>query len=734
MRKGFIIECALFLGVAFFWGCKSSDKEPAYKNANLPIEKRVNDLLSRMTLDEKILQLNQYATGPNDNPNNIGEVVRRLPSEIGSLIYRTEDPELRNKLQQAAVEETRLGIPIIFGYDVIHGFRTIFPIPLAQAMSWNPELVRQAASVAAKEAWYSGIDWTFAPMIDVARDGRWGRIAEGYGEDPYTTAVFTEASVQGFQGEDMSAPEKLAACLKHFAGYGACEGGRDYGYTEISRQTLWDTYLPPYEAGVKAGAVTVMSAFTNVSGIPATINKYLLTDVLKEKWGHDGFIVSDWGAIGQLLNQGATADSMECAVKAFNAGLEMDMMSDCYGKFLKKAVEEKKVSMGLIDESVRRILRVKFRKGLFENPYTPQSTPEQRYLLPESKALAEKLAEETIVLLKNENNVLPLSSKNLAVIGPMVKDNYDVMGCWSAHGNRADVETIWDGMVKEFEGKANLLYAQGCEIEKDDRSGFAEAVNVARRSDVVLLFLGESRWFTGEDANRSQIALPLIQQELLQKIKETGKPIVLIVSSGRAVELGKIEPLCDAIVEMWHPGTMSGTPIARVLSGEVNPSGKLALTFPYSGGQMPIYYNARPGGRPKQGKYTDIQTAPLYEFGHGLSYTTFEYGELKASATTLNKTDKLTVEIDVKNTGTRDGAEVVHWFVRDPVCSITRPMKELKHFEKQLLKVGETKTFKFEVDLLKDLGFINENGDRFLEEGAYEIIVKDKVIKLNIVD
>ena len=558
MRKHHFLFLTLILGVCLV-GCKSSDKEPAYKNPNLPIEKRVNDLLSRMTLDEKILQLNQYATGPNDNPNNIGEVKRRLPSEIGSLIYRTEDPELRNKLQRSAVEETRLGIPIIFGYDVIHGFRTIFPIPLAQAMSWNPELVRQAASVAAKEAWYSGIDWTFAPMIDVARDGRWGRIAEGYGEDPYTTAVFTKAAVQGFQGEDMSADGKVAACLKHFAGYGACEGGRDYGYTEISRQTLWDTYLPPYEAGVKAGAATVMSAFTNISGVPAIINKYLLTDILKEKWGHDGFIVSDWGAIGQLLNQGATADSMECAVKAFNAGLEMDMMSDCYGKFLKKAVEEKKVSMAQIDESVRRVLRLKFRKGLFEHPYTPITTVEERFLLPESKELAQKLAEETIVLLKNENQILPVSSKNLAVIGPMVKDNYDVMGCWTAHGNKADVETIWDGLQKEFAGQANLLYAQGCEIEKNDASGFAEALSVARRSDIVLLFLGESRWFTGEDANRSSIALPAIQQELLRKLKEVGKPIVLVLSSGRAVEIGTLEPLCDAIVEMWHPGTIAGT-------------------------------------------------------------------------------------------------------------------------------------------------------------------------------
>ena len=729
MRKHYFLFLTLILGICLV-GCKPSDKEPAYKNSNLPVEKRVNDLLSRMTLDEKILQLNQYATGPNDNPNNIGEVKRRLPSEIGSLIYRTEDPELRNKLQRSAVEETRLGIPIIFGYDVIHGFRTIFPIPLAQAMSWNPELVRQAASVAAKEAWYSGIDWTFAPMIDVARDGRWGRIAEGYGEDPYTTAVFTKAAVQGFQGEDMSADGKVAACLKHFAGYGACEGGRDYGYTEISRQTLWDTYLPPYEAGVKAGAATVMSAFTNISGVPATINKYLLTDILKEKWGHDGFIVSDWGAIGQLLNQGATADSMECAVKAFNAGLEMDMMSDCYGKFLKKAVEEKKVSMAQIDESVRRVLRLKFRKGLFEHPYTPITTVEERFLLPESKELAQKLAEETIVLLKNENQILPLSSKNLAVIGPMVKDNYDVMGCWTAHGNKADVETIWDGLQKEFAGQANLLYAQGCEIEKNDASGFAEALSVARRSDIVLLFLGESRWFTGEDANRSSIALPAIQQELLRKLKEVGKPIVLVLSSGRAVEIGTLEPLCDAIVEMWHPGTIAGTPIARVLSGKVNPSGKLALTFPYSGGQMPIYYNARPGGRPLQGKYTDIQTTPLYEFGHGLSYTTFEYGDLKASATDLKKSDKLTVTIDVKNTGDREGAEVVHWFVRDPVCSITRPMKELKHFEKQTLKPGETKTFTFEVDLLRDFGFVDGNGNRFLEAGEYQVIVKDKVLKV----
>ena len=740
MKKTCILLSVAVVGLSMIVSCKSGDGQPAYKNPKLPVEKRVDDLISRMTLDEKILQLNQYTAGKNDNPNNINEVTKRLPLGIGSVIYHNESPELRNALQHKAMEETRLGIPIIFGYDVIHGFRTTFPIPLAQAASWNPDLVSEACSQAAREAWLSGIDWVFSPMIDVARDGRWGRIAEGYGEDPYTTSRFAVAAVKGYQGDDMSKEGKVAATLKHFAGYGACEGGRDYGYTEVSPQTLWDTYLPPYEAAVKAGAATIMSAFTNLSGTPVTMSHYMLTDILKTKWGHQGYTVSDWGAVGQLIAQGAAADSTDAALKAFNAGLEMDMCSDCYGKFLKKLVEEKKISEKQIDEAVRRILRVKFQKGLFENPYIPETTEEERFLLPETKATAEKLAEETIVLLKNKGNILPLKEKRIAIIGPMVKDDYNVMGCWMAHGKSENVETIWQGLEKEFAGKATLNYSRGCLIDtvppmwkvEGYTNEYAEAASMARQSDVAVLFLGECKWHTGEDAIRSTIALPQMQLDLLKKIHATGKPIVLVLATGRAVELGPIEPLCDAIVEMWHPGTCAGSPIAGVLSGRINPSGKLPLTFPYSSGQMPIYYNQRASARPKQGKYEDIPTTPLYEFGHGLSYTTFTYSDLRASATKVTPDGRLTVEIDVTNSGKRDGAEVVHWYVTDPVSTITRPVKELRYFEKKMLKAGQRQTFRFDIEPLRDLGFIDADGNHYVEPGEYIIRVKDKEIRITV--
>ena len=742
MKKTCLFLSAVLIGVGMMVSCKSENGQPAYKNPELSVEKRVNDLIKRMTLDEKILQLNQYSAGKIDNPNNINEITKQLPPGIGSVIYHNEDPTLRNTLQRKAMEETRLGIPIIFAYDVIHGFRTTFPIPLAQAASWNTDLVTEACSIAAREAWLAGIDWVFSPMIDVARDGRWGRIAEGYGEDPYTTARFAVAAVKGYQGDDMKKEGKVVATLKHYAGYGACDGGRDYGYTEVSRQTLWDTYLPPYEAAVKAGATTVMSAFTNLSGTPVTMSHYMLTEILKEKWEHKGYVVSDWGAIGQLIAQGAAADSIDAAQKAFDAGLEMDMCSDCYGKFLKKLVEEKKISEKKIDEAVKRILRVKFEKGLFENPYIPETTEEERFLLPESKALAEKLAEEVIVLLKNKNDILPLKQKNIAIVGPMVKNDYDVLGCWKAHGMPENVETIWQGLEKEFAGKATLNYSRGCLIDtvppmwrvEGYNNEYAEAVSMARRSDVVVLFLGESKWFTGEDAIRSTIALPQMQIGLLKELYKTGKPIVLVLASGRAVELGPLEPMCDAIVEMWHPGICAGSPIAGVLSGRVNPSGKLPLTFPYSSGQMPIYYNQRAGARPAQGKYEDIPTTPLFEFGHGLSYSTFEYSDLRASTTTVKRDGKLTVEVDVTNSSDRDGAEVVHWYVTDQVCKITRPTKELRFFEKRMLKAGEKQTFKFEIEPLRDLGFIDSDGNHFVESGEYIIRVKDKELKINVED
>ena len=735
MRKKVLILGLCLLGVTHSLSSKDKKSIPLYKDAKAPIEKRIDDLISRMTLEEKILQLNQYTLGRNNNVNNVGEEVKKVPSEIGSLIYFDINPELRNSMQKKAMEESRLGIPIIFGYDAIHGFRTIYPISLGQACSWNPGLVEQACAVSAQEARMSGVDWTFSPMIDVARDPRWGRVAEGYGEDPYTNGVFAAASVCGYQGDDMSAENRMAACLKHYVGYGASEAGRDYVYTEISAQTLWDTYLLPYEMGVKAGAATLMSSFNDISGVPGSANPYIMTEILKKRWKHDGFIVSDWGAVEQLKNQGLATTKKDAARYAFNAGLEMDMMSHAYDRHLKELVEEGKVTMAQVDESVRRVLRVKFRLGLFERPYTPVTNEKDRFFRPQSMAVAAQLAAESMVLLKNNNQILPLTNKKkIAVVGPMAKNGWDLLGSWCGHGKDTDVEMLYDGLTAEFGGDAELRYAMGCKPQGNDRSGFAGALDVARWSDVVIVCLGEMLTWSGENASRSTIALPQIQEELVKELKEAGKPIILVLSNGRPLELNRMEPLCDAILEIWQPGINGARSMAGILSGRINPSGKLAMTFPYSTGQIPIYYNRRKSGRGHQGFYKDITSDPLYPFGHGLSYTEFKYGTVTPSVTKVKRGDKLSAEVTVTNTGSRDGAETVHWFISDPYCSITRPVKELKHFEKQLIKAGETKTFRFDIDLERDFGFVNEDGKRFLEAGEYHILVQGQTVKIELID
>lgn len=714
-------------------GCKSTTSNKLiYKDSTQPIEARVNDLVARMTLEEKILQLNQYTLGRNFNENNVEDEVVALPSEIGSVIYFNNDSERRNELQKKAMEESRLGIPVIFGFDVIHGFRTVYPISLGQACSWNTELVKEACFVAAKEARASGVDWTFSPMVDVARDGRWGRVSEGYGEDPYVNSAFCVASVHGYQGEKntLADDNRIAACLKHYVGYGASEGGRDYAYTEISNQTLWDTYLPSFCAGVNAGAATLMTCFNDISGTPGTANSYILTEILRDKWKHEGFVVSDWSAIEQLVTQGLAADRKDAGRLAFNAGVDMDMTDKVYAKYMVELVKEGKVSEIDIDESVRRILRVKFRLGLFENPYTPELDENKRLLLPEYLEVAEKLAAETFVLLKNENNTLPVSSnKQIALMGPMADNKEHLLGNWYAHGQVQDVTSIYDGLVHEF-GESAINMIKGCDFDGDDKSEFFKALNIARKSDVLIVCLGEKRKWSGENGSRSSIALPAIQEELLIELKKAGKPIVLVLSSGRPLELCRIEQIADAIVEIWQPGVAGGNPLARMLAGKINPSGKLAITFPYSSGQIPIYYNMRSRARRNQGNYQDIRTTPMYDFGYGLSYTTYEYSDLRLSAEKVRRGDKLTAEVTVKNVGNMDGMETVHWFISDPACSITRPMKELKFFDKKLIKVGESKIFKFNIDLDRDFAFVNSRGEKLLEDGDFYVIVQDQKVKV----
>ena len=732
MKLKHLATATFCLMVAF--GC-SSEKSPIYKDASADIEARVNDLVNRMTLEEKILQLNQYVLGINTVENNFGEMVKDIPVEIGSLIYFNDHAEVRNAMQKKAMEESRLGIPILFGHDVIHGYRTTYPIPLALACSWNPELVRQASEVAAQEAYDCGVNWTFSPMVDVSRDPRWGRVMECFGEDPYTNAVFCEAVVKGYQGDDMSEKNRIAACLKHYVGYGASEAGRDYVPTEISDQTLWDTYLPPFEAGVKAGAATLMSAFHTISGIPASANHYILTEVLKEKWQHDGFVVSDWGAVEQLRYQGMAEDEKEATMLAFNAGIEMDMADRMYQKYLAALLEEGKVDMKLVDESVRRVLRVKFRLGLFEQPYVEEKPESEMYLLPKSLEIAEKAAAESMVLLKNENSVLPLEDVGtIAVIGPVASDSTQHLGNWGARARAEDVVGIVQGMCEEYAGKSKILTAKGCDFEGEDKSGFAEAVRVAKASDVVVVCLGHKGSWSGENQSRSTIEIPKIQEELLSAVEATGKPVVVLVTTGRPVELPRIEQKADALLQTWHSGVRAGKAIAGLLSGRYNPSGKLAMTFPYSTGQIPVYYNRRHRARTgDQGLYKDITSEPMYPFAHGLSYSTFEYGKLTVSADKLKEGETISAEVTVKNTSQRDGLETVHWFVKDPYSHITRPVKELKYFEKKLIKTGENVTFRFEINSLRDLGFVNREGKKYLDKGEYRIMVGDQSVSIYVI-
>ena len=715
-------------------GC-SSEKTPVYKDASADIEARVNDLIDRMTLKEKILQLNQYVLGVNTVENNFGEVVKDIPVEIGSLIYFNDHAEVRNAMQKKAMEESRLGIPILFGHDVIHGYRTIYPIPLALACSWNPELVRQASEVAAQEAYACGVNWTFSPMIDVSRDPRWGRVMECFGEDPYTNAVFCEAVVKGYQGDDLSEKNRIAACLKHYVGYGASEAGRDYVPTEISDQTLWDTYLPPFEAGVKAGAATLMSGFHTISGIPASAHHYILTEVLKEKWQHDGFVVSDWGAVEQLRYQGMAENEKEATMLAFNAGIEMDMADRMYQKYLEELLNEGKVDIKQIDESVRRVLRVKFRLGLFENPYVEEKPESEIYLLPNSLQIVEQAAVESMVLLKNEDSILPLEKVGtIALIGPVASDSAQHLGNWGARARVEDVVGIVQGMCEEYAGKSKILTAKGCDFEGNDKSGFAEAVRVAKASDVVVLCMGHKGFWSGENQSRSTIEIPQIQEDLLTAIEATGKPVVVLVTTGRPVELHCIEQKADAILQTWHSGIRAGKAIAGLLSGRYNPSGKLAMTFPYTTGQIPIYYNRRHRARTgDQGLYKDITSEPMYSFAHGLSYSTFEYGKLTVSAEKLKAGERIYAEISVKNTSQRDGFETVHWYVNDPFSHITRPVKELKYFEKKYIKAGESTTFRFEIDPIRDLGFVNRKGEKYLDKGEYRIMVGNQSVSVHVI-
>ncbi|HKG47617.1 MAG TPA: glycoside hydrolase family 3 N-terminal domain-containing protein [Pyrinomonadaceae bacterium] len=692
------------------------------------VEQRVNALLSQMTLEEKLGQLQQLDGEANGNfrPEHL-ELVRK--GLLGSTL-NVRGAQRTNQLQRVATTESRLKIPLLFGFDVIHGYRTIFPIPLAEAGSWDPGLAERSAAVAAQEASNAGLRWTFAPMVDIARDPRWGRITEGAGEDPFLGAAFARARVRGFQGNDYSAADKVLACAKHWVAYGNAEGGRDYNTTDLSENTLREIYFPPFKAAVDAGVATLMSSFNAINGVPASANAFTLTKVLRQEWKFDGFVVSDYTSVRELINHGTAANEEEAAAAALNAGVDMEMVSRSYNQFGPQLLKQNKLSTATIDEAVRRILRIKFRLGLFERPYTDETREPASLLRPESIRLAREIAGRSMVLLKNDRETLPLNKNtgSVAVIGPLADDRRAPLGWWAGDGKEENTVTPLAGIKAKVPAQTKVGYAKGCDVTGDSTAGFQEAVNLAKASDIAIVFVGEIADMVGEAASRSTLDLPGRQMELLQAIHATGKPVVVVLVNGRPLSVGWIVNNVPAILESWMAGSQSGNAIADILFGDVNPGGKLPVTFPRSVGQVPIYYNHMNTGRPPEAqnrytsKYYDVPWTPLFPFGHGLSYTTFKISNLQLSSPSISANGKLTASVEVENTGRRAGDEVVQLYIRDLVASMTRPVKELKGFQRMSLQPGEKRRVEFVLGA-EQLGFWNREMRYVVEPGQFQLMV-----------
>lgn len=703
------------------------------------IDQKVNSLLKKMTIEEKIGQLNQYtgdnqATGPiTINTNKQAEIKQGL---IGSML-NVIGTKYTRQYQELAMQ-SRLKIPLLFGQDVIHGYKTTFPIPLAEAASWDLTAIELAARVAATEASASGIHWTFAPMVDIGRDPRWGRVMEGAGEDTYLGSKIAYARVKGFQGNKLGDLNSVMACVKHFAAYGAGVGGRDYNSVDMSERMLLETYLPPFKSALDAGAATFMNSFNDINGIPATGNAHLQRDILKGKWNFQGFVVSDWGSIGEMVAHGYSKDLKEAAYSAITAGSDMDMESNAYRYNLADLVKEGRVSIDLVDDAVRRILRKKFELGLFDDPYkySDEKRADKALNNPEHRKAALEVAEKSIVLLKNENQTLPISKnvKTIAFIGPMVKEYKANMGFWAVELPEVNydkwVVSQWDGLQNKVGKNAKLLYAKGCEVEGDNKSGFAEAVATAQQADVVILSIGERHDMSGEAKSRSDLHLPGVQEDLVKAIQATGKPVVVLVNAGRPLIFNWTADNVPAIVYTWWLGSEAGNAIANVLFGDYNPSGKLPMTFPREVGQIPIYYNHFSTGRPAKDEdsknyvsaYIDLKNSPKFPFGYGLSYTTFDYSGLKLSSTKIKSNEVIKVSFQLKNSGKVTGEEVVQLYLKDKFGSVVRPVLELKDFQKVKLNAGESKTIEFTIDKEK-LSFYNDKLEWVAEPGDFELMI-----------
>ncbi|MGC4039457.1 MAG: beta-glucosidase BglX [Flavobacterium sp.] len=704
---------------------------------NKTIDQKVDELLKKMTLEEKIGQLNQYtgdntATGPlTINPNKQQEI---KDGKIGSML-NVIGHQYTRQYQELAMQ-SRLKIPLLFGLDVIHGYKITFPLPLAEAASWDLSAMELSARIAATEAAASGIHWTFAPMVDISRDPRWGRVMEGAGEDTYLGSRIAFARVKGFQGNKLGNLNSVMACAKHFAAYGAAVGGRDYNSVDMSNRMLWETYLPPFKACVDAGAATFMNSFNDINGIPATANKYIQRDILKGKWNFQGFVVSDWGSIGEMIAHGYSKDGNQAAEQAILAGNDMDMESNAYRNNLAQLVKDGKVPMSVVDEAVGRVLRKKFELGLFDDPFRYCNKERQDKALnnPEHTKAAREIAAKSIVLLKNEKNILPLSkeTKTIAFIGPMVKPKRINHGFWSINLKDVDSSYIvsqWEGLERKVGKNTKLLYARGCGVEDMSKAGFQEAVNVANQADVVVLSIGERFDMSGEAKSRSNIHLPGVQEDLVKELQKTGKPIVILINAGRPLIFNWTADNMPAILYTWWLGSEAGNAIADVLFGDYNPSGKLPMTFPREEGQIPIYYNHFSTGRPSinedkvyKSAYIDLPNSPKFPFGFGLSYTTFDYSNLRLSKTAMKYNETIEVSVTITNTGKRAGEEVVQLYLQDKFGSVVRPILELRDFQKIKLNAGEAKTITFSIDKEK-LSFYNSDLQWVAEPGDFEVMI-----------
>ncbi|MCF8240659.1 MAG: glycoside hydrolase family 3 C-terminal domain-containing protein [Melioribacteraceae bacterium] len=689
----------------------------------------VDSLLNRMTLEEKIGQLVELVT-----PNSVTE--KMLSNGNVSSILGIKDADIANELQHIAVEESRLGIPLLFTNDVIHGYNTTFPIPLAEASSWNPGLIEEACRIAAIEAASNGTHLTFAPMVDIARDPRWGRIAEGSGEDVYLGSVIAEARIKGFQGNDLKSKSSIGACAKHFVAYGAAEGGKDYNTVDISERTLREIYLPPFKASVDVGVVSIMSAFNDLNGIPASANYFTLTEILRNEWNFDGLVISDYNSIPELVKHRFARNKAEAAAKALTAGVDMDMAGDdmkwsVYAPHLDSLIKNKIISEKILNESVRRVLRVKHRLGLFENPYVDKDFYKSNMpSFSERKNTALRLARESIVLLKNENNLLPLKKhlQKITVIGELADNPHHPLGPWNTAPILENVVTPLDGIKNYASKKTEVEFIKGCNVEGNDRAEFDRAITAAKSSDVVIMVIGETREMSGEAASRTNIDIPGVQLDLVKEIIKTGTPVVVVLMNGRPLTIPWLDENVPAVLETWFLGDQTGNALAQVLFGDYNPSGKLPVTFPRNVGQIPIYYSHKSTGRPFNGndkytaKYLDVDITPLYPFGYGLSYTDFEYSEITTSKRNYNSDEIIEVSVTVRNTGLIDGEEVIQLYITDKFASITRPVKELKDFTKVLIKPGETKKIKFVITPDK-LSFYNIDMDKLVEPGEFTISI-----------